>query len=153
MRIQVRKDRGLKARASCKPVRRQTVPAEHAARVPLATESTANPSKRGCRGICSFAKCSESQVSTLGFDVLTPGHLPRHRDVGQCFCVITHEVPLCSSWNVTAKTVPAKSIDHINGPSFVNSCSIFRHVEREELPIMRCSVEALVMFDHGLGWN
>ena len=25
--------------------------------VPLATESAANPSKRGCRGICSLGKC------------------------------------------------------------------------------------------------
>src|SRR6478609_6825980 len=31
---------------------------------PLATER--NPSKRECRGICSFAKCSGSQVSVLG---------------------------------------------------------------------------------------
>src|SRR5215831_14790209 len=53
--------------------------------VPLATER--NPSKRGCRGICSLAKCSGSQVSVLRYDVLMPGLLPRHRDVEQCFCV------------------------------------------------------------------
>src|SRR5262249_4904058 len=64
-----------------------------------------------------------------------------------------HEIPLRSSLNVTAKTVPAKSIDDIDGSSFANLCSIFRHVERKELPIMRCSVEALVPLDHGLGWN
>src|SRR5215831_18604109 len=80
-------------------------------------------------------------------------HRPRNRE--RCATVIrlAHEVPLRGSWNVTAKTVSAKSIDHIIGSSFANLCSIFRHVELEELPIMRCSVEAFVPLDHGLGWN
>src|SRR5216684_3957546 len=45
---------GLNARASCKPVRRQTPARPCGARRSLATER--NPSKRGCRGICSLAK-------------------------------------------------------------------------------------------------
>src|SRR5262245_3225992 len=79
----------------------------------------------------------------------------RSRNPERCAAVIgfTHEVPLRMGCTVTSKAVPAKSIDDIDGPSFANLCSIFRHVEIEELPIMRCSVEALVMFDHGLGWN
>src|SRR5215475_8209039 len=45
----------------------------------------------------------------------------------RCATVVrfAHEVPVRSSWNVTAKTVPAKSIDYINGSSFANLCSIF----------------------------
>src|SRR5262249_42308755 len=79
-------------------------------------------------------------------------HRSRNRE--RCATVIgfTHQVPLRTGCTVTSKAV-AKSIDDIDGPSFTNSCSIFRHVKREELPIMRCGVEALVMLDHGLGWN
>src|SRR5258708_37699989 len=47
----------LNARASCKPVRETNTGASLRSTplaVPLATER--NPSKRGCRGICSLAK-------------------------------------------------------------------------------------------------
>src|SRR5215510_15137808 len=80
-------------------------------------------------------------------------HRTRNRERRATVAGFANEVPLRSSWNVTAKTVPAKSIDDIDGPSFANLCSIFRHVQRKELPIMRCSVEAPVPLDHGLGWN
>src|SRR5215467_10010711 len=80
-------------------------------------------------------------------------HRRRNRERRTTVAGFAPEVPLRSSLNVTAKTVPAKSIDDIDGPSFANLCSIFRHVERKELPIMRCSVEAPVPLDHGLGWN
>src|SRR5262249_9935665 len=63
------------------------------------------------------------------------------------------EVPLRMGCTVTSKTVPAESIDDINGPSFANLRSILRYVEVEELPIMRCGVEALIPLDHGLGRN
>ena len=73
----------------------------------------------------------------------------------RCATVVgfTHEVPMRSSWNVTAETIPAKSIDDVDGPPFANLRSILRYVEIKELPIMRCGVEALVLLNHGLGWN
>ena len=80
-------------------------------------------------------------------------HRTRNRE--RCATVVrfAHEVPVRSSRNVTAKAVPAKSIDDIDGPSFANLCSILGYVELKELPIMRCGVEALVLLDHGFGWN
>ncbi len=66
---------------------------------------------------------------------------------------LAHKIPLRGSRNVTVKAVPAKPIDHIGSPSFANLCSVFRHVELEELPIMRFSVEAFVALDHGLARN
>ena len=66
---------------------------------------------------------------------------------------LAHKIPLRGGWNVTVKAVPAKPIDHVGSPSFANVCSVFRHIELEELPIMRCSVEALVALDHGLARN
>src|SRR5262249_14429434 len=80
-------------------------------------------------------------------------HRRRNRERRATVTGFAHEVPLRSSLNVTAKTVPAKSIDDIDGPSFANLRSIFRHVERKELPIMRCSGAAAVPLGQGLGWN
>src|SRR5262245_3801098 len=65
----------------------------------------------------------------------------------------THEVPLRMGCTVTSKTDAAESIDDIDGPSFSDLRSILRYVEVEELPIMRCGVEALILLDHGLGRN
>src|SRR5262249_24086526 len=80
-------------------------------------------------------------------------HRRRNRERRATVTGFAHEVPLRSSLNVTAKTVPAKSIDDIDGPSFANLRCIFRHLERKELPIMRCSVEAPIPLDHGRGWT
>src|SRR6516225_8555776 len=57
---------------------------------------------------------------------------------GNCFDC---HVPAAAQWDLVGR------------PSFANLCSIFRHVELEELPIMRCSVEAPVALDHGLARN
>src|SRR5215813_3758429 len=79
----------------------------------------------------------------------------RSRNWERCATVIgfTHEVPVRRSWNVTVKTVPAKSIDDIDGPLFANLCSILRYVELKELPVMRRGVKAFVPLDHGLARN
>src|SRR5262245_45467764 len=45
-------------------------------------------------------------------------HRRRNRERRATVTGFAHEVPLRSSLNVTAKTVPAKSIDDIDGPSF-----------------------------------
>jgi hypothetical protein len=52
-------------------------------------------------------------------------HRPRNPERRATVARFAHEVPLRSSWNVTVKTVPAKSIDDIDGPSFANLCSVF----------------------------
>src|SRR5262245_28953074 len=112
-----------------------------------------------------FSSCSSCLIASAssGLIGLSPqmgirslqstNHRARNRKGRATVSGLAHEVPLRSNWNVTVKAVPAKSVDDIGGPSFANLCSIFRHVEVEEFPIMRCGVEALVMFDHGLGWN
>src|SRR5215510_6953661 len=64
-----------------------------------------------------------------------------------------HEIPLRRSWSVTAKAISAKSIDDVDGSSLANLCSIFRYVELEEFPVMRCSVVAPILLDHGLARN
>src|SRR5215831_7559116 len=64
--------------------------------VPLATER--NPSKRGCRGICSLAKCSGSQVSVLGYDVLMPGHSATSSRCGAVFLRQSNIRCRCLSW-------------------------------------------------------
>src|SRR5207245_9077940 len=73
-----------------------------------------------------------------------------NRERGATMIGLAHKIPLRGSRNVTVKAVPAKPIDHVGSPSFANLCSVFRHVELEELPIMRCSVEAPVALDHRL---
>jgi len=80
-------------------------------------------------------------------------HRSRNRERGATVISFTHEIPLRSSWNVTAETVPAKSIDDIDGPSFANLRSNLRYVELKEPPIMGCAVEALIPLDHGLARN
>src|SRR5262245_12041266 len=65
----------------------------------------------------------------------------------------TYQIPLRSSWSVTAKAISAKSIDDVDGSSLANLCSIFGYVELEEFPVMRCSVVAPVPLDHGLARN
>jgi hypothetical protein len=52
-------------------------------------------------------------------------HRPRNPERRATVARFAYEVPLRSSWNVTVKTVPAKSIDDIDGPSFANLCSVF----------------------------
>jgi hypothetical protein len=42
-------------------------------------------------------------------------HRTGNRERGATVVDFAHEVPLRSSWNVTAKAVPAKSIDNIDG--------------------------------------
>jgi len=61
-------------------------------------------------------------------------HRTRNRERRATVIGFAHEVPLRGSRNVAAKTVTAKSIDNIDGPSFANFCSILRDVELEELP-------------------
>src|SRR5262249_22126090 len=80
-------------------------------------------------------------------------HRVRNRQRSATVVGFTHEIPLRTGCAVTAKAVPAKSIDDVGGTAFSNFRSILRHVELEELPIMRFSVEALVVLDHGLARN
>ncbi len=61
-------------------------------------------------------------------------HRSRNRERGATVISFTHEIPLRSSWNVTAETVPAKSIHDIDGPSFANLRSILRYVEHSRSP-------------------
>src|SRR6516164_9345154 len=72
-----------------------------------------------------------------------------NRNRGTIVAGFADKIPLRGSWNVAAETVPAKSIDDIDGSSFANSRSILRYVEFKKLPIMRRSVEAPVPLDHG----
>jgi hypothetical protein len=76
-------------------------------------------------------------------------HRSRNRERGATVISFTHEVPLRSSWNVTAETVPRKSIHDIDGPSVANLRSIVRYVELKELPIMRYRLDGvgLQMFE------
>src|SRR6516164_1163312 len=92
-------------------------------------------------------------VATRIRSLQSANHRACNREGGATMIGFAHKIPLRGGWNVTVKAAPAKPIDHIGGPSFANLCSVFRHVELEELPIMRCSVEALVALDHGLAWN
>jgi hypothetical protein len=74
-------------------------------------------------------------------------HRACNRERSATVAGFAHEVPLRSSWDVTAETVSAKSIHDIDGPSFANLRSILRYVELKELPIMHCAVEALIPLD------
>src|SRR6516165_7344446 len=113
-------------------------------------------------GLSSCSSClSSSGVLRAGARVLATGirslqsanHRAGNRERGATMIGFAHKIPLRGSWNVTVKAVPAKPIDHVGRPSFANFCSVFRDVELEELPIMRCSVESPVALDHGLAWN
>src|SRR5216684_1866746 len=64
-------------------------------------------------------------------------HLARFWEWNATVIGFAHKVPLRSGLTVTFETVTAKSIDDVGHSSFSNSCPIFRHVELEELPIMR----------------
>jgi hypothetical protein len=54
-----------------------------------------------------------------------------------------HEVPLRTGCVVAAKAVPAKSIGDFGKSSFSDLCSIIRHIELEELPIIRVVLKPL----------
>src|SRR5216684_1428560 len=62
-----------------------------------------------------------------------------------------HEIPL-QSGGMTSQT-GAKLIGHLGGSPASNFCSILGHVEHEELPIQRFTIEALVSLDHSLVRN
>src|SRR5215471_2297625 len=96
--------------------------------VPLATER--NPSKRGCRGICSLAKCSGSQISVLGYDVLKPGHSTTSSRCGAVFLRHSNIRCRCLSWVKNAK--------NSNRGYLVRSCTRKRTLE------WTCSLVAFV---------
>src|SRR5262249_33005337 len=84
--------------------------------VPLATER--NPSKRGCRGICSLAKCSGSQVSVLRYDVLMPDHSTTSSRCGAVFLRHSNIRCRCLGWVMGGRVRI--------GTNFLCCCSIGR---------------------------
>ena len=76
--------------------------------VPLATER--NPSKRGCRGICSLAKCSGSQVSVLRYDVLMPDHSTTSSRCGAVFLRHSNIRCRCLGWVKSGKASPEQML-------------------------------------------